>query len=206
MSIFLNKDSKVIVQGITGGEGTKHTALMLKAGTNVVGGVNARKAGTTVSHKDKDGNEVEREVAVDRDETVRSGRLLTIIETLVDSADQELLDRLAREAGAPERRREPVVDLRLVALAARQPHDSEQPVLVIGPGVDRPDDVLRARQHRTLHEGVGLPGRIGVRDRRGHPRDTAVAGVERDQRCVTPPERPEAQARRGDLGRTEPGE
>ncbi len=51
MSIFLNKDSKVIVQGITGGEGTKHTALMLKAGTQVVGGVNARKAGTTVEHE-----------------------------------------------------------------------------------------------------------------------------------------------------------
>ena len=59
MSIFLNKDSKVIVQGITGGEGTKHTALMLKAGTQVVGGVNARKAGTTVAHKDKAGNDVE---------------------------------------------------------------------------------------------------------------------------------------------------
>ncbi|MGY4103007.1 succinate--CoA ligase subunit alpha [Nocardia sp. R16R-3T] len=59
MSIFLNKDSKVIVQGITGGEGTKHTALMLKAGTQVVGGVNARKAGTTVAHVDKDGNAVE---------------------------------------------------------------------------------------------------------------------------------------------------
>lgn len=52
MSIFLNKDSRVIVQGITGGEGSKHTALMLKAGTNVVGGVNARKAGTTVTHGD----------------------------------------------------------------------------------------------------------------------------------------------------------
>ncbi|WP_280445982.1 succinate--CoA ligase subunit alpha [Nocardia brasiliensis] len=59
MSIFLNKDSKVIVQGITGGEGTKHTALMLKAGTQVVGGVNARKAGTTVAHTDKDGDAVE---------------------------------------------------------------------------------------------------------------------------------------------------
>ena len=59
MSIYLNKDSKVIVQGITGGEGTKHTALMLKAGTNVVGGVNARKAGTTVSHTDKDGNPID---------------------------------------------------------------------------------------------------------------------------------------------------
>ncbi len=59
MSIFLNKDSKVIVQGITGGEGTKHTALMLKAGTNVVGGVNARKAGTNVTHTAKDGSTVE---------------------------------------------------------------------------------------------------------------------------------------------------
>ncbi|MCS0498726.1 succinate--CoA ligase subunit alpha [Protaetiibacter mangrovi] len=59
MSIFLTKDSKVIVQGITGGEGTKHTALMLKAGTQVVGGVNARKAGTTVSHTDRDGAAVE---------------------------------------------------------------------------------------------------------------------------------------------------
>ena len=59
MSIFLNKDSKVIVQGITGGEGTKHTALMLKAGTQLVGGVNARKAGSTVSHKDAGGNAIE---------------------------------------------------------------------------------------------------------------------------------------------------
>ena len=54
MSIFLDSDSVFIVQGITGGEGSKHTALMLAAGTNVVGGVNARKAGTTVTHGDKE--------------------------------------------------------------------------------------------------------------------------------------------------------
>jgi succinyl-CoA synthetase alpha subunit len=59
MTIFLNKDSKVIVQGITGGEGSKHTARMLAAGTQVVGGVNARKAGTAVLHKDAAGNPVE---------------------------------------------------------------------------------------------------------------------------------------------------
>ena len=47
MSIFLNEQSKIIVQGITGGEGTKHSTKMLAAGTNIVGGVNARKAGTT---------------------------------------------------------------------------------------------------------------------------------------------------------------
>ena len=55
MSIFLNKDNKVIVQGITGSEATVHTARMLKAGTHIVGGVNARKAGTTVTHEDKGG-------------------------------------------------------------------------------------------------------------------------------------------------------
>ncbi|MGW5664696.1 succinate--CoA ligase subunit alpha [Streptomyces sp. NPDC003758] len=45
MAIFLTKDSKVLVQGMTGGEGMKHTRRMLAAGTNVVGGVNPRKAG-----------------------------------------------------------------------------------------------------------------------------------------------------------------
>ncbi|MDN5748175.1 MAG: succinate--CoA ligase subunit alpha [Pseudonocardia sp.] len=47
--MFLNENSKVIVQGITGGEGTKHSTKMLTAGTNIVGGVNARKAGTSVT-------------------------------------------------------------------------------------------------------------------------------------------------------------
>src|SRR5690348_2183164 len=55
MAIWLTKDSKVIVQGITGSEGSKHTRRMLAAGTNVVGGVNPRKAGTTV---DFDGTEL----------------------------------------------------------------------------------------------------------------------------------------------------
>ena len=49
MAIFLNEHSKIIVQGITGSEGMKHSAKMLAAGTNIVGGVNARKAGTTVT-------------------------------------------------------------------------------------------------------------------------------------------------------------
>jgi len=49
MAIWLTESSKVIVQGITGAEGTKHTRRMVASGTNVVGGVNPRKAGTTVS-------------------------------------------------------------------------------------------------------------------------------------------------------------
>ncbi len=48
MAIWLTKDSKVVVQGMTGSEGMKHTRRMLASGTQVVGGVNPRKAGTAV--------------------------------------------------------------------------------------------------------------------------------------------------------------
>jgi succinyl-CoA synthetase alpha subunit len=48
MAIFLNEQSKIIVQGMTGSEGQRHTRRMLAAGSAVVGGVNARKAGTAV--------------------------------------------------------------------------------------------------------------------------------------------------------------
>lgn len=55
MSIFLNKDSRIIVQGMTGSEGMKHTRRMLESGSNIVGGVNPRKAGERV---DIDGREI----------------------------------------------------------------------------------------------------------------------------------------------------
>ena len=48
MAIWLDENSKIIVQGMTGSEGTKHTRRMVASGTNVVGGVNAKKAGENV--------------------------------------------------------------------------------------------------------------------------------------------------------------
>ncbi|MFJ2510222.1 succinate--CoA ligase subunit alpha [Streptomyces griseoviridis] len=48
MAIYLTEKSKILVQGMTGGEGMRHTRRMLAAGTDVVGGVNPRKAGRTV--------------------------------------------------------------------------------------------------------------------------------------------------------------
>jgi len=54
MSIFLTENSKVVVQGMTGSEGMKHTRRMLAAGTNIVGGVNPKKAGQNVDVDGKD--------------------------------------------------------------------------------------------------------------------------------------------------------
>jgi len=48
MAIWLDENSKIIVQGMTGSEGTKHTRRMVASGANVVGGVNAKKAGESV--------------------------------------------------------------------------------------------------------------------------------------------------------------
>jgi succinyl-CoA synthetase alpha subunit len=48
MAIFLNEDSRIVVQGMTGSEGMKHTRRMLAGGSKIVGGVNPRKAGESV--------------------------------------------------------------------------------------------------------------------------------------------------------------
>lgn len=58
MNVFIEDNAPVIVQGITGHQGMTHTSRMLKAGTNIVGGVNPRKAGETLQFEDAEGNTV----------------------------------------------------------------------------------------------------------------------------------------------------
>jgi succinyl-CoA synthetase alpha subunit len=53
VSIFLNADSRVLVQGMTGSEGSKHTSRMLASGTTIVGGVTPGKGGQTVEFERK---------------------------------------------------------------------------------------------------------------------------------------------------------
>lgn len=59
MTLFVENNAPVIVQGMTGHQGMTHTARMLKAGTNILGGVNPRKAGSSVTFAQaKDGGDV----------------------------------------------------------------------------------------------------------------------------------------------------
>jgi succinyl-CoA synthetase alpha subunit len=55
MAIFINENSRILVQGITGSEGGKHTRRMLASGTNIVAGVTPGKGGQTV---DADGHAI----------------------------------------------------------------------------------------------------------------------------------------------------
>ncbi len=54
MSVLVNKKTRLVVQGITGGEGTFHTKQMIDYGTNVVAGVTPGKGGTSYSGNEKD--------------------------------------------------------------------------------------------------------------------------------------------------------
>jgi succinyl-CoA synthetase alpha subunit len=55
MAIFLTESSRILVQGMTGSEGRKHTQRMLASGSTIVGGSNPKKAGQTVDFDGPDG-------------------------------------------------------------------------------------------------------------------------------------------------------
>ncbi|HEY3436372.1 MAG TPA: succinate--CoA ligase subunit alpha [Actinotalea sp.] len=100
MAIFLTEASKVIVQGMTGSEGTKHTTRMLAGGTAVVGGVNPRKAGTSVDFPGHDGSTVSVPVFGTVAEAVAAtGADVSVI--FVPPAHTELAVLEAVDAGVP---------------------------------------------------------------------------------------------------------
>src|SRR6201988_3436384 len=167
MSIFLNKDSKVIVQGITGAEATKHTARMLKAGTQLVGGVNARKAGTTVSHVDAAGNDVELPVFGSVAETMeKTGSNVSVVlvppkfakDAIIEAIDAEIPLLVVITEGIP---------VRDSAYAWASSGDKGQKTRIIGPncpGIITPGEALAGITPANISGAgpVGLVSKSGT--------------------------------------------
>ena len=92
MAIFLTADSKVIVQGMAGSEGMKHTTRMLASGTNVVGGVNPKKAGQSVDFPDGQSVPVFGSVADAMQETGADVSVIFVPPAFAKSAVVEAID------------------------------------------------------------------------------------------------------------------
>ena len=105
MTLFIEDGAPVIVQGMTGHQGMTHTARMLKAGTNIVGGVNARKAGLDVTFPEaKNGEDATIHVFANCseaiDEAIEAGiELIVVITEGIPVADSAYFVELALRKG-----------------------------------------------------------------------------------------------------------
>ncbi|PKL78701.1 MAG: succinate--CoA ligase subunit alpha [Ignavibacteriae bacterium HGW-Ignavibacteriae-4] len=100
MSVLVNKDTKLLVQGITGTEGTFHTMQMIEYGTNVVAGVTPGKGGT--SYNGNEINKFEKNVAVFdtvKEAVIKTGANATVIFVPPPFAADAILEAI--EAGIP---------------------------------------------------------------------------------------------------------
>ncbi|WP_026463692.1 succinate--CoA ligase subunit alpha [Adhaeribacter aquaticus] len=155
MSVLVNKDSKVIVQGFTGSEGSFHAQQMIEYGTNVVGGVTPGKGGST--HLDKP---VFNTVA---DAVVQTGANVSIIfvppafaaDAIMEAADAGIKVIVAITEGIP------VKDM----IYAKE-YIQDKDVTLIGPNC--PGVITPGEAKVGIMPGfVFKPGRIGIVSKSG---------------------------------------
>ena len=173
MAIFLNENSRVIVQGMTGSEGSKHTRRMLASGTNIVGGVNARKAGTKV---DFDGSvqPVFGSVAEAMEKTGADVSVLFVPPAFTKDAIIEAIDARDR-AGRGDHRGCPGARLRRGLGARGRDRQQDPDHRAELPGHHLPRKVQR-RHHPVQHHRP-RPGRSGLEVRHADlPDDVRAAG------------------------------
>lgn len=164
MSILVNKKTRLVVQGLTGGEGTYHTSQMLEYGTNVVAGVTPGKGGTRYKGNEKD--HFNREVPVFNtvaDAVTEQGANTSIIYVPAAFAADAIME--AADSG---------VDL-IVCITEGIPakdmilafeYISKKGVRLIGPncpGIITPGEAKVGIMPAFIHK----PGRIGVISRSG---------------------------------------
>ena len=163
MTIFLKPSARVIVQGMTGVEGSKHTARMLAAGTNIVGGVVPKKGGTTFD-VDVDGQTrsvpvfstvAEAKAEAEADTTVVFVPPRTAKDALLEAVNAQIPLVVVITEGIPVR------DTVMVLATAQ-----DKQVRVIGP--NSPGIIIPGRSNvGMIPVEVATPGPIGLVSRAG---------------------------------------
>ena len=155
MSVLVNKDTKVIVQGITGRDGSFHTGQMIEYGTNIVGGVTPGKGGQTIFDKPIFNSVGEAVEATGADVSIMYVPAKFAKGGMLDAADSELKILVAITEGIPT----------LDVLEAYEVL-SEKGIRLIGPncpGIITPGECKIGIMPGMIH----APGKIGVISRSG---------------------------------------
>ncbi|MDE3056621.1 MAG: succinate--CoA ligase subunit alpha [Bacteroidota bacterium] len=166
MSILVNKKSRIVVQGITGGEGTFHTSQMLLYGTNVVAGVTPGKGGTLYKGNEKD--QFERAVPVFNtvsDAVAAEGADTSVIfvpaafaaDAVMEAADTGIRLVVCITEGIPTK------DMLAVYDDVRSRHSGVRLIGPNCPGIITPGECKVGIMPGFIHK----PGRVGVISRSG---------------------------------------
>ncbi len=155
MSVLVNKDTKVIVQGITGRDGSFHTEQMIEYGTNIVGGVTPGKGGQTIFDKPIFNSVGEAVEATGADVSIMYVPAKFAKGGMLDAADSNLKMLVAITEGVPT----------LDVLEAYEVL-TEKGIRLIGPncpGIITPGECKIGIMPAMIH----APGKIGVISRSG---------------------------------------